>query len=124
MFITLNDDADVSGCAPAPARSVVEFCTVEGERYRIYVHGRFADSAGQYELTVTSSMDDCPPCPCDRNGDRVQNVGDYFDGLTEFFDQLGGPGSADIDGDCVVTVGDYFVFLGCLPVIATNTQCP
>ena len=64
------------------------------------------------------------PCPCDRDGDGIQSVGDYFTFLTDFFAQLGGPGSADFDGDGTVTVGDYFAFLACLPLIANSTLCP
>lgn len=67
---------------------------------------------------------DTTPCPCDRDGDGVQSIGDYFTFLTEFFAQLGGPGSADFDGDGTVTVGDYFSFLACLPLIAASTPCP
>ena len=41
------------------------------------------------------------------------NIGDYFAFLSQFFTQLGGPGSADINGDGVVAVDDYFLFLNC-----------
>ena len=64
------------------------------------------------------------PCPCDRDGDGFQTIGDYFVFLNEFFAQLGGPGSADFDGDGTVTIGDYFSFLACLSAIATNQACP
>lgn len=65
-----------------------------------------------------------PPCPCDRNGDQTQAVDDYFAYLTEFFDQLGGPGTADLDGDGEVTVSDLFEFFNCLPAIAASQPCP
>lgn len=64
------------------------------------------------------------PCPCDRDSDGVQSIGDYFAFLNEFFAQLGGPGTADIDGDGTVTVGDYFTFLACLEAISVSQPCP
>lgn len=68
--------------------------------------------------------DGAPPCPCDHDSDGIQSIGDYFSYLTDFFAQLGGPGSADFDGDGEVTVSDYFQFLACLPDIAASTPCP
>lgn len=68
--------------------------------------------------------DECEPCPCDRDGDGIKTISDYFVFLNEFFSQLGGPGSADVDGDGTVTIGDYFVFLGCLEAISMSEPCP
>jgi len=68
--------------------------------------------------------DECEPCPCDRDGDGVKTVADYFAYLNEFFSQLGGPGSADLDGDGIVTVSDFFEFLNCLEAISMSEPCP
>jgi len=82
----------------------------------------------QGDDVLCTDINDCQPvvtpCPCDRDGDGFQTVSDYFAYLTEFFAQLGGPGSADLDGDGTVTVGDFFVFLNCLPAISISAPCP
>ena len=82
----------------------------------------------QGDDVLCTDINDCQPvvvpCPCDFNGNTLQEIGDYFSFLTAFFSQLGGPGSADFDGDGTVTIGDYFAFLSCLPAIAASTACP
>jgi len=75
-------------------------------------------------LATGQVPDDVTPCPCDRDGDGLQTVSDYFEYLTEFFAQLGSTGSADLDGDGIVTVGDFFEFLNCLPLISAGAPCP
>lgn len=69
-----------------------------------------------------AELDLTTPCPCDRNNDGVVAIDDYFSYLSEFFSQLGGPGSADFDGDNLVTVSDYFAFLTCF--FTTLGPCP
>lgn len=89
------------------------------------IAGAFANIEGVLSSRFArySFEPDCP-CPCDIDGDGSQTISDYFSYLTNFFAQLGGPGSADFDGDGEVTVSDYFAFLGCLPAIAASQSCP
>jgi len=50
-------------------------------------------------------------CLADHDRSGEVNIADYFFFLTDFFEQLGGPGSADLNNDGVVAVDDYFIFL-------------
>lgn len=90
--------------------------------YRFGNNPTFEGSGVGFRLA--SPFVDTEFCPCDRNGDGIQAVDDYFTFLTEFFAQLGGPGSADLDLDCEVTISDFFILLNCLPAIAASEACP
>jgi len=98
------------------------------ERSRLlYVGGSFTSAGGTGSGRVArweGCADTTPRCACDINNDGQQTVSDYSTFLTNFFAQLGGPGSADLDGDGVVTISDFFEFLNCLPAIAASEPCP
>jgi len=79
---------------------------------------------------VAAPITDAPlTCNCDRNGDGILTIEDYFEYLNEFFAQLDpdnpGPGSADFNGDNLVTEADFEAFrANCLEGIATLLPCP
>lgn len=107
-------------------RFVSDAAPVQGEMtLGLFRPGNTPGEPDTLNVSILVPESDVPvACPCDFNGNGTQEIGDYFAFLTDFFAQLGGPGSADFDGDGSVTVGDYFAFLGCLPDIASSTSCP
>ena len=111
----------------AEVYSLAAFDDVQEGSPALYAGGYFETAGGSYASNI-ARWGSCPatslPCPCDTDSDGVQTISDYFAYLTNFFSQLGGPGSADLDQDGTVTIGDYFNFLNCLPAIAASEVCP
>ena len=109
-------DGDAFG--PIEIRLTPESVDVEGIRGFIFeADGLPEGPDGRVEVRIARE------CPCDRDGDGYITISDYFTFLTEFFAQLGGPGSADIDGDGEVTIGDYFEYLNCIEAMARRARC-
>jgi len=102
----------------------IPFTAQQGVTYRIQVGTKGSTPNSGPDRYARLTIDVPQNCPCDRDGDGLQTIDDYFAYLTEFFAQLGGPGSADLTGDNLVTVDDFFTFLNCLPAFATAQPCP